>query len=76
MSKWIVSVNWQKEYEADDEGDALMQADGDFDLCGEARAEEVCDYEDEVTTKLSANNGIIPPLYSTKHLYLSNQRSK
>jgi hypothetical protein len=42
MSKWKVSIDyWEKEYEADDEGDALMQAEGDFSVACEARAEEV-----------------------------------
>jgi hypothetical protein len=39
MRKWIVSFSFNKEYEADDEGDALMQADADFNLMSEARAE-------------------------------------
>jgi hypothetical protein len=39
MSKWRVSFSFDKEYEADDEGDALMQADADFNLMSEARAE-------------------------------------
>jgi hypothetical protein len=41
MSKWRISVNWEREYECDDEGDALMRADGDFDLMSEARSEEI-----------------------------------
>ena len=27
MSKWRISVNWEREYECDDEGAALEQAD-------------------------------------------------
>lgn len=47
MSKWRVTVNyWTEEYEADDEGDALMQADSDFSFMNEARTEEICG-EDE-----------------------------
>ena len=41
MSKWRISVNWEREYECDDEGDALEQADSDFDLMSEARSEEI-----------------------------------
>lgn len=42
MSKWRVSVeSWEREYEADDEGDALMQADMDFSMMSLARAEEI-----------------------------------
>jgi hypothetical protein len=41
MSKWRVSFSWNKEYEADDEGDALMQADVDFSVMSEARVEEI-----------------------------------
>ena len=42
MAKWRVSVNfWEQEYEADEEGDALLQASSDFDLIEEARAEEI-----------------------------------
>lgn len=47
MSKWIVSVNWDVEIEAEDEGDALMQADRQFSLMSEARAEEVETGEDD-----------------------------
>jgi hypothetical protein len=41
MRKWRISVNWEHTYETDDEGDALMRADGDFDLMSEARSEEI-----------------------------------
>jgi hypothetical protein len=47
MRKWRISVNWEREYECDDEGDALMQADSDFDLMSEARSEEVDPEEEE-----------------------------
>lgn len=43
MAKWSVSISWEKEYEAEDEGDALMQADRDFNLMSEATAEELCE---------------------------------
>ena len=40
--KYRVAVHyWTEEYEADDEGDALMQADSDFDFMSEARVEEI-----------------------------------
>lgn len=41
MRRWRISVNWEKEYETDDEGDALMRADSDFDMMREARSEEI-----------------------------------
>lgn len=41
MAKWTVSVDWDVEVEAEDEGDALMQADRMFDFIGEARTEEI-----------------------------------
>jgi len=47
MSKWRVSISWSREYEADDEGEALMQADGDCNFMGEARAEEIYPDEEE-----------------------------
>ena len=47
MRKWRILVNWEREYECDDEGDALMHADGDFDLMSEARSEEVDPEEEE-----------------------------
>ena len=37
MSKYTVSVNWEREVEAEDEGDALEQADMAFNLMSEAR---------------------------------------
>lgn len=41
MSKWTVSVQWwQVEVEAEDEGEALMEADGQFNFINEARATE------------------------------------
>jgi hypothetical protein len=46
MRKWRISVNWEHTYETDDEGDALMRADGDFDLMSEARSEEIDNEED------------------------------
>ena len=39
MSKYRVSFSFDREYEADDEGDALMQADADFNLMSDVRAE-------------------------------------
>lgn len=42
MSKWRVEVSWEAELEADDEGEALMQADSSFSFMREARAEEIC----------------------------------
>jgi hypothetical protein len=48
MAKWRVTVNyWEWEGEADDEGDALMQADYDFGFMSEASAEEISDDEEE-----------------------------
>ena len=43
MAKWRVDVSWECEVEADDEGDALLQADGAFSFMREARAEEICE---------------------------------
>lgn len=47
MPKYSVSVYWEGEVEAEDEGDALIQASSDFDFIEEARAEEQSEYEDE-----------------------------
>jgi hypothetical protein len=42
MPKWKISVNfWEVEVEADDEGDALMEADSIFNFMNEARVEEI-----------------------------------
>ena len=42
MTKWIVMVpQWEEEIEAEDEGDALIQADRSFDFWREAMAERV-----------------------------------
>jgi len=50
MSKWRVTVSfWTENYEADDEGDALMQADSDFSFMSEARCEELEEDEEETT---------------------------
>jgi len=46
MAKWRVSFSYSKEFEADDEGDALMQADNDFSVMSEARAEEIIEEEE------------------------------
>ena len=47
MSKWIVEINaWAVEVEAEDEGDALCQADMAFSLMNEARAYETEDEEE------------------------------
>jgi hypothetical protein len=37
MSQYTVSVSWEGTFEADDEGDALIQADSAFSLMSEAR---------------------------------------
>jgi hypothetical protein len=48
MGKWRVTVSfWTKDYEADDEGDALIKADMDFSFMSEARAEEIEDEEEQ-----------------------------
>ena len=47
MRKWRVSLYFDKEYEADDEGDALMQAYNEFSIMSDARAEEIEEDEDE-----------------------------
>lgn len=47
MAKWIVEVSWEGEVEADDEGDALMQADRAFSFMSEARAQEIGTTEGE-----------------------------
>jgi hypothetical protein len=42
MSKWTVEIpSWSIEVEAEDEGDALIQADMAFSFMSEARAEEI-----------------------------------
>ena len=41
MRKWEVSVSWSRTFEAEDEGDALIQADGSFSFMSEARCEEI-----------------------------------
>jgi hypothetical protein len=42
MPKWKISVSfWEVEVEADDEGDALMEADSIFNFMNEARVEEL-----------------------------------
>jgi hypothetical protein len=42
MSKWLVEIPaWSIEVEAEDEGDALCQADMDYNFMNEARAEEI-----------------------------------
>ena len=46
MAKWRVSVQWDTEVEADDEGDALAAADNEFSFYKEAEAEWL-DFEDE-----------------------------
>jgi hypothetical protein len=44
MAKWKVMIpQWETEVEADDEGDALMQAASQFSVMNEARAEEICE---------------------------------
>lgn len=46
MSIWRVLVpQWECEVEADDEGEALMEADSLFNFMGEARAECIEDEE-------------------------------
>jgi hypothetical protein len=37
--RWTVRVSWECEVEAEDEGYALMDADGMFNFMSEARAE-------------------------------------
>jgi hypothetical protein len=41
MRKWRISVSWETEIEADDEGQALIDADSTFSFMREARAEEI-----------------------------------
>lgn len=42
MSRWRVMLyQWECEVEAEDEGEALMEADSLFNFINEARAEEV-----------------------------------
>ena len=45
MSRWKVRVSWETEVEADDEGDALLQADLQFSFMSEAQADE--EYEED-----------------------------
>ena len=47
MAKWLVTLDWSKEYEAEDEGEALMQAEFDAGLFSSMRAREVYDEQDE-----------------------------
>jgi len=47
MRKWRVEISWECEVEADDEGDALIQADMAFSFMSEARAMEVCEEDTE-----------------------------
>lgn len=48
MAKWKVSVSWwETEVEADDEGDALLYADMEFNFQSEARAEDITDGDEE-----------------------------
>jgi hypothetical protein len=46
MRKFRVWFSFDKVYEADDEGDALMQADAEFNVMSNARSEEL-DTEDD-----------------------------
>ena len=41
MSVWQVEVHWEKQYEAEDEGDAMMQAEMDFSFMHEGEAYEI-----------------------------------
>jgi hypothetical protein len=41
MRKWRVSVSWETEVEAEDEGQALIDADAAFSFMSEASAEEI-----------------------------------
>lgn len=42
MAKWRVTIpQWEIEVDANDEGDALVQASLNFEILNEARAEEV-----------------------------------
>jgi hypothetical protein len=41
MRKWRVSVQWEAELEAEDEGQALIDADCAFTFMSEANAEEI-----------------------------------
>ena len=43
MRKYQVSVYWETEVEAEEEGEALMDAASRFDFVGEARAVEIED---------------------------------
>jgi len=47
MAKRQVEVFWVTEVEAEDEGDALIRAEYEFDFGQQARAEEISDYEEE-----------------------------
>lgn len=47
MRKWRVWVpQWEEEFEAEDEGDALTQADSRYSFMNEVRAEEIEEGED------------------------------
>lgn len=39
MRTWTVRIYWERDFQADDEGGALMQVDASFDLMSEARCE-------------------------------------
>jgi ribonuclease PH len=41
MARWSVTVQWQEIVEADNEGDALIQADMNFSMMDDARVEEI-----------------------------------
>lgn len=47
MGKWVVEVSWNTVIEAEDEGEALMQADREFSFMREANAENLEDEIDE-----------------------------
>jgi hypothetical protein len=41
MRKWRISVQWEVEVDAEDEGTALIDADMQFNFMSEARSEEI-----------------------------------
>jgi hypothetical protein len=47
MRKWRVSVSWETEVEAEDEGQALIDADAAFSFMSEASAEEITPDDDQ-----------------------------
>lgn len=47
MRKWRVTVYYDNVIEAEDEGYALMQADGEFNFMSQARATEIEPDDDE-----------------------------